>query len=478
MNRRKSGPAGTRRLRIRMYRSGLGDCFLLSIPSGSATRHMLIDCGVITGTEKAEAVMAEIAQDIKRETGDKLDYVVATHEHWDHVSGFIQAKKIFDTIEFGTVLMAWTENPRDRLAQKLKKDHETRLSALRNVHLRLQKQPGATALTSGLGSILGFWGDCAATGGTTTAAAMDYLKNRPTRGVRYCKPEEKPLELEGLDGVRIYVLGPPRNETEIRKVNPSTRNPETYSRLAAASVDFYLPGMQEPAAGPAREKATAWAMPFDAYFAIDESDAAQDPFFQKYYGKDTGDEAFRRIEDDWLGVADELALALDNATNNTSLALAIEIIETGDVLLFPGDAQVGNMLSWDALSWRQKSPAGTAARTVSFSELIGRTAVYKVGHHGSHNATLREKGLERIDNRDLVALLPVDEAMAHGKRWDMPFPPLFERLQQKTGGRIIRCDSGVPQKPAVAAGSVLTGQEWKKFQDAVKTADRYVDYYI
>ena len=45
--------------------------------------------------------------------------------------------------------------------------------------------------------------------------------------------------------------------------------------------------------------------------------------------------------------ADHLALAWDSHTNNTSLALAIELWRAGPVLLFPGDAQVGNWLSWD-----------------------------------------------------------------------------------------------------------------------------------
>jgi len=46
---------------------------------------------------------------------------------------------------------------------------------------------------------------------------------------------------------------------------------------------------------------------------------------------------------------------LQSATNNTSLVLAIEL-EDGDVMLFAGDAQVGNWLSWQDLTWTL--PAG------------------------------------------------------------------------------------------------------------------------
>jgi len=39
-----------------------------------------------------------------------------------------------------------------------------------------------------------------------------------------------------------------------------------------------------------------------------------------------------------------MALQLDNDTNNTSVALAIEFTDSGKVLLFPADAQVGSWL--------------------------------------------------------------------------------------------------------------------------------------
>ncbi len=103
---------------------------------------------------------------------------------------------------------------------------------------------------------------------------------------------------------------------------------------------------------------------------------------------------WRQIESDWLGAAGTLALQLDSDTNNTSLALAIELSPGGKVLLFPGDAQVGNWLSWHALHWTRE---GEPERSVDAADLLRRTAFYKVGHHASHNATLREKGLELMD---------------------------------------------------------------------------------
>ena len=52
---------------------------------------------------------------------------------------------------------------------------------------------------------------------------------------------------------------------------------------------------------------------------------------------------------------------------------------------------------------------------VTSSALLARTVLYKVGHHASHNATLREKGLELMQSDELVAMIPVDEEQAHAQ---------------------------------------------------------------
>ena len=135
-------------------------------------------------------------------------------------------------------------------------------------------------------------------------------------------------------------------------------------------------------------------------------------------------------------------LNLDDHINNTSLVLAFELGQGEDasVLLFPGDAQVGNWLSWDAVD-----PEGKFVE-----DLLRRTVLYKVGHHASHNATLKAKGLLRMTRTDrLVAMIPIDEIEAHkpkGKNpqgWDMPYGNLLKELESRTEGRIMRSDTGV-----------------------------------
>jgi len=53
-------------------------------------------------------------------------------------------------------------------------------------------------------------------------------------------------------------------------------------------------------------------------------------FADTYFSKD---DDWRRVDDDWLHLASDFVLQLDDATNNTSLALAIERVSDGKVLL-------------------------------------------------------------------------------------------------------------------------------------------------
>ena len=74
-------------------------------------------------------------------------------------------------------------------------------------------------------------------------------------------------------------------------------------------------------------------------------------------------------------------------------------------------------------------PAGSETFDPIGFELLKNAIFYKVGHHGSHNATLRTQGLEEMV-RLRVAMIPVDHAMAVKKRWGkMPLDDLVTALE-------------------------------------------------
>jgi Metallo-beta-lactamase superfamily len=480
------------KVRIRMYRQGLGDCFLLRFPGKDGTNfNLLIDCGVVLGTdEKGVKKLHDAVADIVEITDNHIDLLVVTHEHWDHVSGFKQARDLFEQLGVDQVWVAWTEDPNDKLAAKLRAERRSAENAVRMAATRLALADNREA-GDRINSLLGFLG---ATAGSTEEA-FTFAKGLSKRRPRYCQPGEAPIVLPQLPGIRFWVLGPPKDEKLIKKSDPG--------KTAGYGLDAGPDGLQAPllsalvrdigfgADNLQQESDFISDQPFEDRFEIPTARAMQIPFFERrYFGESTDeslwlenrhelrDQSWRRIDGDWLDTSETLALALDSATNNTSLVLGVEIIATGDILLFPGDAQAGNWLSWQDLSWQVKNSANGEKETVTGPDLLARTLFYKVGHHGSHNATLREKGLELMTHPNLQAMIPVDHDMAVKKRWGrMPLPDLVARLEEKTAGRLLRIDdkwtSNADLKKAKPDKSSL--QEWKEFSDRVAVDPLYFE---
>lgn len=479
VSRQRSAPGGRKAksagdggcARVRMYRQGLGDCFLLSFPGETQPVHMLIDCGVILGTQNPKPIMQKVVADIKDATGGRLDVLVATHEHWDHLSGFIQAREIFDDMTIDEIWFAWTEDPGNDLAQQLKKERADRLNSLHVALERWQASGLQPRGAFGVASLLGFFGEpLAAANDNNTGAALKYLTTRKDAKIRYFEPGQS-LTVKGASGARVYVLGPPQDARLIRKSSPTKTGREVYEETGfsiAVEAGFFAALRLGAAEGPGIDDRLSY--PFDPYYHVTPSQAEQHGDLKKYYSSDA---SWRRIDRDWLAVAGELALALDNDTNNTSLALAIEL-PSRDVILFPADAQVGNWESWQTLRWQVKDSDGQT-RSVTSKDLLERTVLYKVGHHASHNATLRANGLESMQHRGLMALVPVDHDMAMQKRWNFPFAPLLKRLKEKCRGRVMRADTGVPSAATEQGLGLLDAAERKKFEGAVKQTKLYID---
>jgi len=424
--------APTPRATVRMYRQGLGDCLYVELLRGkNEPFRIMIDCGLVLGAakqqDKMKAVMADIVKTLK---GKPLDLLVVTHPHWDHVSGFVQAEEEFSKIAVKAVWLAWTEDDRDPLARKLRTVHAAAETALRASIDPLRKA-GLDVVAQQTASLLDFLGATKQSGRTTRDAVKAAAAKVSVP--HYCLPGEDPFPIPGSQA-RIFVLGPPRDEKSLSKMNPSTRDPETYSLSALGG----LAGLADAFGDVQASK------PFDANFTIPLDDAKALTFFSENYA---ARDPWRRIDNDWLQATSGFALLLDRAVNNSSLALAIELEPGGDVLLFAADAQVGNWLSWLTLSWTLDGG------TVTGSDLIARSIVYKVGHHASLNASLREQGVETM-NRLQFALVPVDAQEAIARKWgnNIPFPALLAALGNKAKGGVLRSDEdGGEKHPAVTA---------------------------
>ncbi len=508
-------------VRIRMYGQGLGDCFLLSLPRVGSTGddrdgqpvHVLIDCGAIMGTPDDAERLQRIVKDIATTTHGHLDLLVITHEHWDHLSGFLKAQNEWDEITIHGLWMAWTEkDDPDGLPGVLKRILEKQRLALTKVSdyaLRFGlegDQPLAVSLMSFLSDAPVDGQSFSASSSAADAFAAARQRVAADKHV-FCEPGEI-RAIPGTEAV-CYALGPPRSDARLRQTGPS-RERETYDLqiasigagegqatsaqrrlerrqlLEARNAALSLRAMEEnrssfnafamPLLGPSmltvdgahhaasgddsateRQAEADWesyeqSFPFAASWRVSLSDAqrAASEYPSAYpalasYCDDVYH--WRRIDFDWLAGASDFALQADNLTNNTSLVLAIELPSSGEkrpVLLFVGDAQVGNWLSWDDIEeWTPRDGAVAAQATPDIAELLGRVVFYKVGHHGSHNATLKRQGLERMPgDASVTAFVPVSIPVAHEiKHWtEMPLESMMDALAQRTGGKVVLPD--------------------------------------
>jgi hypothetical protein len=498
-------------VRVRMYRQGLGDCFLLTFPKKSGGDfHILIDCGVILGTPNPKPIMEAVARDIIETTGGHLDILVATHEHWDHVSGFDQAKDKFDGIKVDRVWLAWTEDPKDATANRIRKERGMRLAALWLGTQQMRQfgaaDPEAAETVERVAEVLSFFGidpdhdqppaggfgafeAAAAAAGGKTGAAMRWVRDKVS-DPEFWKPGDV-IDLLAEIGIRVYVLGPPTDRTLLGKDLPTSSGHETYEMRAAAARAFFSSAFGASDPYGMRQDFDP-SIPFDQKYQISRAAADQIDFFRDHYLGTSGEspDDWRRIDRDWMAGATDFALQLDSDTNNTSLALAFEL-DDGRVLLFPGDAQVGNWESWHVDGDHTRVwNVDNGKRQVTAEQLLNRTVLYKVGHHGSHNATLREKGLEMMTDPDLVAMVPVDVYIAHKKkRWTrMPFHPLMTRLADVTKGRVLQADEEASGLATSASDALRrfskrvkdSGKQITVTGSSGKPVDRplYVDYFL
>ncbi|VVP24370.1 hypothetical protein PS862_04022 [Pseudomonas fluorescens] len=522
---KKGGPANAKsQIIVRMYRAlgaqgreyagYLGDCFLIRVLNGDEPpAHILIDFGILMGSAQAEARMRQIATDIVKTTGGtfaadgsvltkgSLDLLVITHEHWDHISGFSQAQDIiFGGLAINKLWMAWTEDDNDAFANQLRQDRDKRgvaLAALSEIIQQAAASPTSSPFAadrqvalSGLDAFLGPLVANSGAGPVDAAFGAAPVKAKRLKGrdiMEKVKAEalSKEFLLPGQvvaapGALKAFVLGPPHNLERLKQDKPSS-GPAKETYLDNRAFDDLLfrlvdgeshdPDNDLPFASRSHRIRT------DHVRAADNASTAIDVntdtgilrwLNERYYAgadRDGRDQSRRAIDADWLGAAGPLALKLDSDTNNTSLVLAFELPDE-TFMLFPGDAQVGNWLSWHDQKYKYKYQ--DEDRELSATDILGRVRFYKVGHHGSHNATLKEKGLDLMTHRELVAAIPTDEVFGKqqgAKGWQMPNPHLKEAILTATKGRTFRNDDTL-------------NAHYTQFKNALNSTDLYLEYRV
>ena len=363
---------------IRAYNVGFGDCFLVTFEYGKTEkRSVLIDFGSTGKPTKSPAdVMKKVAEDVRdfvtANCGGVLHGVVATHRHKDHVSGFAgESGKIIETLNPKVVVQPWTEDP---LAQRNAKSATTKsgrsgaepksLSAMQNQYLQSFAHMNAFS-TSALAAASPRMGErnegkikFLADDNIANPEAVERLARMGKKGAAdYVRAGGKTRLEKQLPGVKIHVLGPPDlTQTETILKQRSTDKTEFWQFMQFWS-------MLAASSGGDSAAATAKPEPLFPNAAV----AASKPINTRWFI----DKADRQLGNQLLGIV----RILDKAMNNTSVILLFEV--GGKKLLFPGDAQIENWAY--ALSEPKELPG--------VKKLLADVDLYKVGHHGSRNAT-------------------------------------------------------------------------------------------
>jgi hypothetical protein len=433
--------ATPKQVSILAFQVGFGDCFLLRFHyANGGNKHILVDFGSYPKASwLAGDGMRRIAEKIKSECGGKLDGLVATHRHADHLNGFTNDAddpgSVIASCKPDVVVQPWTEDPDART--KAKKPTASFMSAPSNAGPNERQTAFARGLSfvdsldamrgllpiierevtelrntgnAEMANQLAFLGQNGLSNLSAVKNLMDMGEKGDARYVFY--GADSGLE-NVLPGVKVTVLGPPTLEQSdsILKYASSSKAQYwlTLTRTAMHVGDNAKPLF--PRADPvAYDSAPAYAR-----WLISQ---------------------LRSLRGRQLL---ELVRTMDGVLNNTSVVLLFEV---GDKkLLFPGDAQLEN---W---SYALKQAGVSASlRDVDF---------YKVGHHGSLNATPKKLLWENFARRGqglqtAVSTLEDVHGGKHGKPTEVPRETLVAALEKDSK---FLTTQGLEQKPG-AFGTV------------------------
>lgn len=325
-------------LLIRAYNVGCGDCIYVRIPGPQGGFHILIDCGKKGSDELLEKAVKHLAGELPAGSTPgkrRLDLIVATHRHEDHIKGF--DPRWFENIEVKNIWLSVAMDPEHPQAEGVHRLHDFATRAMRGL------MAGGQALSPEIELLASMYGV------SNDAADQLLMKTLP--------------EINGIEpryihsGMEHDLALPP--DTKIHILAPEKDVDHFY---LGKELDASLQGLQGFTAALASAQ-TAEAAPATGRPAnISATD-------------------FRVLQSRMLSNGLAFAAKESSIQNNLSVVLLIEWKKRR--LLFVGDAEWEGEFkegkhngSWNVL-WEMH-------RT---THLKAPVDFLKIGHHGSINAT-------------------------------------------------------------------------------------------
>jgi beta-lactamase superfamily II metal-dependent hydrolase len=441
-----------------MYRVGFGDFFLMTVPGKNGPAHILIDCGVHAANINT---IDDCVQDMKQETGNHLALVILTHYHADHMSGFASNYDDFAEFDVGAVWITNRLDPANADASRLMA-HISSVAQQLKMHLEARQDAEGAQAHQMVDNALGVASE---DGGGSNAKALRLLqsgfKNNPP--VYYYQGGDTPTlpdELEGM--ITAELLGPSPKDSGGEFAASDNKAEQYLSALADNGVaDTRIRPFDTQ-----RWRATACDYPAPTFDEFDSGiiDRGRKPTGNGAKELEKKLKLALMQSDALVALADKL----DGTLNNQSLVVLFTC--NGKKLLFVGDAQWGNWTYWLYETSVSGADPGISDRA---KEVLGSVDFYKVGHHGSTNATPIPAVAALNKGSAAMCSTATGAYGSRDRKTEVPRTALMDALESQTGNRMVRSDW-------IPAGTSEADPQAKKelpdLPEGFTTGALYVDY--
>jgi hypothetical protein len=475
---------------VRMYRVGFGDFFLLSFLEDSGQSiNVVVDCGVFKGTSQTgdigsiEAAVADMA----RITAGKVALIIMTHRHADHIAGFARCSTVFKSLGVENVWMPVWESEYSPTATKFQAEL-TRTAFGLQAHFAAFGAKASEAEDTARKYMENAIGEVDAAGRGMNSVALDLLKHG-FAGVTpsyYQAGDKAQIPRALVDaGLTAQILGPPPiADLDLMKLMDLKKGVGQYltdhveddvETCEPFGIEWQVKPFIGPVLGGTRSYSPEAFREWVTRAAHPIRKAREGVTIRQ--ARRARSDMEKELQQSQSTAALTAAKQLNSFLNNQSLVVFFTF--KTKKLLFVGDAQAGN---WEHWLYKTDKPDKAASGSISDAaqQILTSLDFYKVGHHGSGNATPKAAvDMMGIHDHRFVSMCST-QAGVYGtedpddpnKGTEVPRGPLVEKLRSESsfvrsdqvnicvGDKTIAAAVPAPLPTAVRGGRLVKGDLW------------------